>query len=67
MECEPIPISPELTVALERATAAYNAMTPEQQKAMWAAQRKSWVIGNMMLSNPEMSREYVEEIYEQVV
>jgi hypothetical protein len=58
---------PDLNAALERAVAAYKAMTPEQRRDMHKAQQRSWVIGNMMLDNPEMSREYVENIYDRVV
>lgn len=32
-----------LSDLLQRAFAAYEAMTPEQQRAMWEAQRQSWV------------------------
>jgi hypothetical protein len=31
-----------------------------------AAQRKSWVIGEMMLSHPDMTREEAERIYSEV-
>lgn len=30
---------------VDEAMAVYNAMTPEQQEAMWKAQRESWVRG----------------------
>ena len=66
MRSEPIPMKPELANAIERARVAYNAMTMEQRREMHAAQRKSWVIGNMMLDHPDMSREYAEAIYERV-
>ena len=32
-----------------------------------AAQRKSWVVGEMMLEHPNMMREEAEAIYNQVV
>lgn len=32
-------------------------------KAERDAQRKSWVIGNMMLAHPEMTRERAEAVY----
>jgi hypothetical protein len=38
-------------------------MSPEEREA----QRRSWVIGEMMLEHPEMSREYAEMIYDRVV
>lgn len=58
---------PELVELLALAVAAYKAMTPEQRREMNAAQRKSWVIGEMMLDHPEMTREEAERIYESVV
>jgi hypothetical protein len=51
---------PELEAMLERA--AKHVMTREEI----AAQRRSWVIGEMMLEHPEMSRERAIEIYESV-
>lgn len=58
---------PELTALLARAKEAYAAMTPEQKREQMDAQRKSWVIGNMMLDHPEMTREEVEHIYSEVI
>lgn len=52
---------------LARAKEAYAAMTPEQKREQMDAQRKSWVIGNMMLDHPEMTREEVEHIYSEVI
>ncbi len=34
-----------LSKAVDAALARYRAMTPEQQAAMWEAQRESWVRG----------------------
>lgn len=48
---------------LARLLAAANyTMTPDEL----AAQRKSWVIGELMLERPEMSREQAERIYNDV-
>ena len=44
------------------AKAKDHVMTKDELRA----QRKSWVIGEMMLEHPEMTREEVERIYEQV-
>lgn len=33
----------EITDAINRAKARYEAMTPDEQAAMWKAQRESWV------------------------
>lgn len=38
-------ISPDLRKSLDEAMARYRAMTPEQQEAMWKAQRESWIRG----------------------
>lgn len=67
MIAAPCPERPDLTALLQRAVAAFNAMTPEQQREHMQAQRKSWVVGEMMLSHPEMDRAQVERIYDQVV
>lgn len=40
-----------------------HTMTREE----YEAQRRSWVIGEMMLEYPDMAREYVERIYNEVV
>ena len=61
-----IPERPELDALLRKAVAVFDAMTPEQQREMRRAQRKSWVIGEMLLEHPEMSREEAERLYEQV-
>jgi hypothetical protein len=40
--------------------AACDAMTPEQ----YTAQRKSWVVGELMIQHPDMSRDEATAIYE---
>lgn len=54
------PPRPELDALFEQARA--HKMT----KAERDAQGKSWVIGEMLLEHPEMTREYVERIYKEV-
>jgi hypothetical protein len=39
---------------------------PMSSKDEIAAQRKSWVIGEMMLARPDMTREEAERIYSEV-
>lgn len=58
---------PELDRLLVEAQKRYDAMTPEQKREMREEQRKSWVVGETMLSNPEMTKAQAEEIYEKVV
>lgn len=38
-------------------------MTPAER----AAQRKSWIVGELMLEHPEMVREEAERIYARVI
>jgi hypothetical protein len=56
-----------LLALLQRSVAAFNALTLEQQREHRAEQRKSWVVGEMLLEHPEMTREHVERIYDEVV
>jgi hypothetical protein len=48
------------------AVARFKAMPFEDQRKMRAAQRESWVVGEMMLEHPEMTREEALRLYEQV-
>lgn len=57
----------DLTDLLRRAVDAFDAMSPEQQKAHRVAQRRSWVIGETMLSHPEMSRADAEALVDRVL
>jgi hypothetical protein len=41
----------------------YPAMTTEQH----LAQRKSWVVGELMLEHPDITRDEAEAIYERAV
>jgi hypothetical protein len=58
---KPIETDPELLKLLERAKG--YVMTKGEREA----QRRSWVIGEMMLEHPEMSREQAEAIYNRVM
>lgn len=53
----------ELTELVRRANEAFERLSPEQKREHREAQRKSWVIGELMLAHPEMTREYAERIY----
>jgi hypothetical protein len=61
MKFKPCKPHPELD-ALLAAAKDMPPMTKEQIEV----QRKSWVIGEMMLSNPGMTREEAERIYNDV-
>lgn len=57
----------DIEALLIAAQKRFDAMSPTQRKEMREAQKKSWVVGEFMLSHPEASREYAEEVYEKVV
>lgn len=63
---KPLPQNDALEELLRAAKEAHDAMTPEQKKEMRRAQRKSWVIGEMMLEHPEMTRAEAEKLYENI-
>ncbi len=58
------PARPDLDRLIKEAIAKFDALSPEQQREHRRAQRKSWVLGEMMLEHPEMTREQAEEIYQ---
>ena len=64
---KPCPPRIDLTKLAADAAARVRAMSPEQQAAMWRAQRESWVVGEMMLEHPEMTREQAKALYDKVV
>lgn len=47
----------ELKELLAKAQAKYDAMAPEERVDMWAAQRRSYVRGELMMSYPDMTYE----------
>lgn len=51
----------ELEALIERAR--NHVMSPEEREA----QQRSWVIGNVMLSNPDMTRARANQIYDEIV
>ena len=61
MQLPPLKFSPELDALIERAK--NHVMT----KAERDAQRKSWVIGEMMLEHIEMTRDEAEQLYQKVI
>lgn len=52
--------NPELMALLERAK-TLPPMTKEERRA----QRRSWVVGEMMLAHPEMLREEAERLFDE--
>ncbi len=60
MRLPPSKPHPELDALL--AKAKDYVMTAEEREA----QRESWVVGEMMLAHPEMTRERAKQIYDSV-
>lgn len=54
----------ELLIEAQR---RFDSMSPEDKRKMREDQRRSWVVGNFLLSHPELNREYADEIYDKVV
>lgn len=57
---KPLKSHPELDKLLQEAK--NYVMTKDELRA----QRKSWVIGEMMIEHPDMSREEAERIYDDI-
>src|SRR5208282_5758750 len=47
---------PDLDALIKKSVANFNAMSPEAQRAHRQAQRRSWVIGEMMMDRPDSER-----------
>ena len=58
---KPPPARPDLDELVRRSIEAFNALPPEERRRHRHAQRISWVYGNVALSNPDVTREMVEE------
>lgn len=54
----------KLEKLLDASKVYVEGLTPVQKRDMLDAQRKSWVIGELMLEHPSMSREEAERIYD---
>jgi hypothetical protein len=55
---------PDLDQLLAECVAAALEMSPSEREAMWEAQQRSWVVGELMLTNPDISRDEAERRYE---
>jgi hypothetical protein len=62
----PCPECPGLQALIEEAKKFWDSLSDEQKREHLRAQRRSWVIGEMLLEHPELTREYVEWILDQV-
>jgi hypothetical protein len=47
----------------KEAATRFRGMSPEAQKKMRDAQRKSWVIGEIMIEHPDMTRAQAERLW----
>ena len=54
-------IRPELDELIKKSIAAFNAMTPTEKEEYRRQQRISWVYGNLVIDNPKITREMIEE------
>lgn len=52
----------ELERLIAEAKTRYESMTPEEQAAMWKAQRESWVRGEMGMGNDADETAYRERL-----
>jgi hypothetical protein len=57
----------EVADLLKRAVLAFAELSDEEKRAHMAAQRKSWVIAEIMSEHPGMTRSEAERIYHQAV
>ena len=55
-------MTPELTFLIEEAVARYEAMPQVEKARMNYDQRRSWVRGNMMLSDDRLTKEEVDAL-----
>lgn len=51
---------------IDQAVKDFEELSPEQKVEHRRAQRKSWVIGELMLEHLDMTREEAERIYNKV-
>jgi hypothetical protein len=65
LRMKPGPDRSELAELVKRKQAEFDALPPEQQQEIRRAQRRSWVLGETMLANPDMTRERAEELVDQ--
>ena len=55
----------DLEAAVKKAVAAFHKLSHTEQAAVREAQRKLWVVGELLLQHPEMSYEEASTIYDQ--
>lgn len=59
-----MPARAYLDCIVAKAMEDFNALSPEAKRDHREAQRKSYVVGELLLSNPNLTREQAEATYE---
>jgi hypothetical protein len=60
----PLPARLDLKALLVAAAARFAALSPAEQRDHLAAQRRSWVVGEMMIEHPAMSVDEAGRLYD---
>lgn len=55
----------QLSALIRESIDVFSALPQKQKAEIRRAQRRSWVIGELMLVNPEMSRERAERLVDE--
>ena len=59
-------MNPGLERLVQEAMANFDALTPAEKREHRRAQTKSWVIEEMLLEHPEMSREEAQRVFDEL-
>ncbi len=51
---------------VKEAVARFEALPPHKKREHIQAQRRSWVIGEMMLEHPALLREHIERLCDRI-
>lgn len=63
---KPCPPRDDLDSLLNAAVTRFLSLPRQLQREAHRAQRRSWVVGELMLSHADMTREHAERIYDEV-
>ena len=50
---------------IKDAAAAFEKLPPKRQAELRERQRRSWVVGELMLENPDMTEQYANQLYDE--
>lgn len=62
----PCPERPGLQTLLDKAKIWWDQASENERTEMLRAQRRSWVVGEMLLAHPEMTRAEVEKLVDSI-